>query len=103
VVAAGLGGAFAAQSAGIVTMADVETNRMRLQGCVDRCLADGRERAAGLPNDTLHVAAFDIAETPGIEDAEIFGLMEAVFGLSPTDAIERLAAINFDKARAELA
>lgn len=75
----------------------------RLQALADQAAADARKRAederkAGLPAGSLRA---EIIEGP--DDAEIIALVAEAFGLTDAEAVERLAAIDFEAARERLA
>lgn len=75
------------------------------QAMADEALAVGRERksdehAAGLPAGVLGVDALaDLSITDEPSDSEIIAMVATAFDLSILEAVNRLAAVDFDAAR----
>jgi hypothetical protein len=91
-----------AYSTGIVTTVDREAERTRLQGCADRLLKDARE--SGIRGcASIAGGVIEMIEIAGPDDNEIIGLVAQCYDMTPAEAIERLASIDFARARAELA
>jgi hypothetical protein len=72
------------------------TDIARHQANVDAFLADRR-------NQPVFQAFADADFDEGLTDDEIIALVAEVFSLSRAEAIERIAAIDFAAARAEIA
>lgn len=72
----------------------------RLQGCANQHLADNLPRPEYVTErDALIDAGVDLE----LEDDEIVNFVAEEFGMSKADAIDRLARIDFAKARERLA
>lgn len=83
-----------------IPVEEYQSERRRLQALAEQAAADARERSdterkAGLPAGSLR--DIDIPEGP--DDDEIIDLVAATFNLNRSDAVERLAAIDFARAR----
>lgn len=85
----------AGQSNGIVTAE--ESRRAHLQGCADHFLAKAR---LPLPESvTVRDAMIDDGAEPELTDDEIIQMVAECYGMTTAQAIQRLEAIDFAKAR----
>jgi ElaB/YqjD/DUF883 family membrane-anchored ribosome-binding protein len=76
-----------------------EPRRAQLQASADLFLAHGRERADDERKTGLPAGSLRTVEIEGPDDDEIIDTVAATFNLSRADAIERLATIDFARAR----